>query len=68
MISRCKVTFMFQTVFALSVAVFPIGLAPAAELVGHWRLVGGDCSDASGNGNHGVNHGVDLGGDDAVFD
>lgn len=28
-------------------------------LVGHWPLQG-DCRDYSGNGNHGVNHGVDL--------
>ena len=29
-------------------------------LVGHWKLQG-DCRDSSGSGNHGVNHGVDLG-------
>ena len=28
-------------------------------LVGHWKLRG-DCRDSSGQGNHGVNHGVDL--------
>ena len=28
-------------------------------LVGHWKLEG-DCRDYSGQGNHGVNHGVDL--------
>ncbi len=28
-------------------------------LVGHWPL-DGDCLDHSGNGNHGINHGVDL--------
>lgn len=28
-------------------------------LVGHWKLRG-DCRDYSGQGNHGVNHGVDL--------
>ncbi|MBA3482103.1 MAG: LamG domain-containing protein [Pirellulales bacterium] len=33
------------------------GAAP--ELVGHWKLQG-DCRDYSGQGNHGVNHGVDL--------
>src|SRR5688572_33260150 len=35
--------------------------APAAEpgLVGHWKLEG-DCRDYSGQGNHGVNHGVEL--------
>jgi hypothetical protein len=34
------------------------------KLVGHWKLRG-DCRDDSGNGNHGVNHGVtfDKGGD-----
>lgn len=43
--------------------------AAAADLVGHWRLVEGDCSDISGGGNHGINHGVDLAGKDgAVFD
>ena len=28
-------------------------------LVGHWKLRG-DCRDHSGQGNHGINHGVDL--------
>ena len=28
-------------------------------LIGHWKLTG-DCRDHSGNGNHGVNHGVNL--------
>lgn len=28
-------------------------------LVGHWKLRG-DCRDASGHGNDGINHGVDL--------
>ena len=32
---------------------------PQAGLVGHWKLAG-DCRDSSGQGNHGVNHGVDL--------
>ncbi len=69
MISSCKVKFVFPAFIAILVVVYPIGLAPAAELVGHWRLTGGDCSDISGNGNHGVNHGVDLAGQDgAVFD
>ena len=36
-------------------------------LVGHWRLAG-DCRDSSGHGNHGVNHGAQLGRDAAVFD
>src|SRR5258708_1259374 len=30
-----------------------------AGLVGHWKLQG-DCRDYSGQGNHGVNHGVGL--------
>jgi hypothetical protein len=34
-------------------------------LVGHWKLQG-DCRDYSGQGNHGVNHGVDL--DHGAFD
>lgn len=39
-----------------------------ARLIGHWPLAG-DCRDVSGNGNHGINHGVDLSGKDgARFD
>jgi hypothetical protein len=34
-------------------------------LVGYWKLKG-DCLDHSGNGNHGINHGVVL--DDGSFD
>ncbi len=69
MISRYSVKIVIAAVFALSLVIFSIGATSAAELLGHWRLVGGDCSDASGNGNHGVNHGVDLGGEEgAVFD
>jgi hypothetical protein len=37
----------------------PENRQPAAGLVGHWKLQG-DCRDASGNGRHGINHGVDL--------
>ncbi|MBX3439630.1 MAG: hypothetical protein KF861_19230, partial [Planctomycetaceae bacterium] len=33
--------------------------ASEAGLVGYWKLQD-DCEDSSGNGNHGVNHGVDL--------
>lgn len=33
--------------------------APAAGLVGHWKLAG-DGRDSSGQGNHAVNHGADL--------
>src|SRR5690349_7790300 len=49
----------------LPVVVATIGLSPAAGrgdsgLIGHWTLKG-DCRDSSGLGNHGVNHGVDLG-------
>jgi len=33
---------------------------PVSEgLVGYWPLRG-DCEDHSGQGNHGINHGVDL--------
>lgn len=69
MISNCNVTFTLMAVYTLCVTLFPIDSAPATELVGHWRLVGGDCSDVSGNANHGINHGVDLTAQDgAVFD
>src|SRR5690349_14238142 len=34
-------------------------VAPAPGLVGYWKLHG-DCRDYSGQGNHGINHGVDL--------
>ena len=37
----------------------------AAGLIGYWPLRG-DCQDHSGNGLHGVNHGVRL--EDAAFD
>jgi len=64
MISCRKITIVFLAVLFVSTAV-----AMAAELAGHWRLIESDCSDLSGNGNHGVNHGVDLSGSDgAVFD
>ena len=35
--------------------------SPAADtgLIGYWKLRG-DCRDSSGNGNDGINHGVDL--------
>ncbi len=33
--------------------------SPEAGLIGHWPLAG-DCRDASGHGNHGIQHGVDL--------
>src|SRR5215207_6113250 len=33
--------------------------SPKQGLVGYWKLRG-DCSDHSGLGNHGTNHGVDL--------
>lgn len=41
--------------------------AGPAGLVGHWRLQG-DCKDYSGHGNDGLNHGVALNADGAVFD
>lgn len=47
------------------------GWLPAATkcaepaLVGYWKLHG-DCRDYSGQGNHGINHGVNL--DDGAFD
>ena len=34
---------------------------PADGLVGHWKLEG-DCRDSSGQGHHGVNHGVEFDG------
>src|SRR4029078_8761465 len=40
-----------------------IGAEPG--LVGHWTLRG-ECAESSGQGNHGVNHGVDL--DHGAFD
>ena len=58
-------TFATLAIWYLSTGV---GLAdPQAGLVGHWKLVG-DCRDDSGQGNHGVNHGADLGAGDARFD
>src|SRR5687767_8140657 len=48
---------------AIAVAVLTsfTSASRAAEpgLVGHWKLQG-DCRDYSGNGNHGINHGVVL--------
>ena len=45
--------------------------ASAAEpdqLIGHWKL-SRDAQDSSGHGNHGLNHGVDMGASDgALFD
>ena len=38
---------------------------PGSGLVGHWTLRG-DCRDCSGQGNHGVNHGVKLDGGDGA--
>jgi Concanavalin A-like lectin/glucanases superfamily len=51
-------------IFVSIVAIIGWAAAPTAggaepSLVGHWKLLG-DCRDSSGNGNHGVNHGVDL--------
>src|SRR5215204_2411496 len=44
---------------ALVVICFTCAHAAESGLVGHWKLQG-DCRDYSGNGNDGVNHGVDL--------
>jgi hypothetical protein len=48
---------------ALAIALFSSAIyaADSSEpgLMGHWTLHG-DCQDSSGNGNHGVNHGVKL--------
>lgn len=52
---------------ALTLAGLCQATAYGAEpgLVGHWKLQG-DCRDYSGQGNHGVNHGVQL--NDGKFD
>jgi hypothetical protein len=44
---------------ASAAAAAPKENTPETGLVGHWKLQG-DCRDYSGQGNHGVNHGVDL--------
>ena len=44
---------------ALVLICFAGAFAAEPGLVGHWKLQG-DCRDYSGNGNDGVNHGVDL--------
>src|SRR6476620_11282000 len=45
------------------IAVFAFASVSVAAsepaLIGYWKLRG-DCKDYSGNGNHGVNHGVNL--------
>src|SRR5437870_4223356 len=43
----------------------PVDSSAERGLVGYWKLKG-DCRDYSGQGNHGVNHGVDF--DSAAFD
>lgn len=48
---------MFGMVFVASGLAQAVASEPG--LVGHWNLQG-DFQDYSGNGNHGVNHGVDL--------
>lgn len=64
----------YQTLRLLIVSMFVVttfsnGITAATNdgLVGHWKLQG-DCQDVSGQGNHGVNHGVDLDPHGAVFD
>jgi len=50
-------------------ALLSEGMTMATEdgLLGHWALAS-DCQDRSGNGNHGINHGVDLTGTAGRFD
>ncbi|MEY4180197.1 MAG: hypothetical protein RLY70_3771, partial [Planctomycetota bacterium] len=64
--SLAMVSFRWFTQLALlimllggAIALHPPACAEEAGLVGYWPLRG-DCRDHSGNGNHGINHGVDL--------
>ena len=50
----CLAMFSVLVLFAHTAAV-----AADPGLVGHWKLQG-DCIDYSGQGNNGINHGVDL--------
>ena len=50
-------SFCFQLVIMLAVA--HAALAEEPTLIGRWKL-NGDCRDHSGQGNHAINHGVDL--------
>src|SRR6478672_8252371 len=63
---HCIVARRWTALIVALFAICPAG-APGAEpgLVGHWTLRG-DCRDSSGQGNHGINHGVDL--DHGAFD
>ncbi|MFH1919202.1 MAG: LamG-like jellyroll fold domain-containing protein [Planctomycetota bacterium] len=47
----------FFSLLLSSVSLGATAAGPEADLLGHWRLVA-DCRDSSGQGNHGVNHGV----------
>jgi len=47
------------SVIIILMGVAQVTLAGEDGLVGHWTLAG-DCNDYSGNGNHGINHGVGL--------
>jgi hypothetical protein len=56
-----KTTFQRSAAVVLALVWICQVAANSAEpgLVGHWMLQG-DCRDSSGQGNHGINHGVDL--------
>src|SRR3977135_244058 len=56
-----KSTFQHGAAVVLALAGICQVAANSAEpgLVGHWMLQG-DCRDSSGQGNHGINRGVDL--------
>jgi hypothetical protein len=56
---RYRVRLLAFAIMACTCLFQGVALAKAAELIGHWKLVG-DCRDYSGQNNHGVNHGVDL--------
>ena len=58
-----------MTVLCLLCVLLGASLTRAEDgLVGHWKLVG-DAKDSSGQGNHAVNHGVELSGaEGAAFD
>jgi hypothetical protein len=49
--------FGFRTSWSAAAAADPSASLEDAGLVGYWKLAG-DCKDSSGQGNHGVNHGV----------
>lgn len=61
--NRRYIGFRLRILAAFGVALLSIGTYAANSsdpgLVGLWKLQG-DCRDSSGNGNHGINHGVNL--------